>query len=271
MTAPAQAPPPATQGWQGLDRPRGGDALAPYLEAIRRNPNDADLHYHLAVAYAKEGRLEQAMVTYRKALALKPDHPGAREGLLALTRAAGHEPGASPALQERAPGLPDGVAERATDTAPGEPVNPPPVRAVEPPPVAAGPPSPEPDASFSAASGATRPETPGAPPEPPVPWGMAPRFLAVYVQVWSAHHQGISDRLHVGKLARIWSLQCACALHTKTPVELPTSYLALLTSFGFQGTRNTAGDRCCRRSPAAMPASIVSREIGLVRAPKACV
>jgi tetratricopeptide (TPR) repeat protein len=230
-TAPAQAPPPATQGGQGLDRPRGGDAIAAYREAIRRSPNDAELHYHLGVAYAKEGRLEQAiasyrqaialepqyaeayeglglaydrsgqaekaaaaareagrlkaeyaelhyhlglayakegrleqaMATYRKALALKPDHPGAREGLLALTGAAGHEPGASPARQERAPGLPEG----ATETAPAESVTPPVTLAVEPPPVASGAPAPEPDASSSTASGATRPEAPGAPPEAP--------------------------------------------------------------------------------------------------------
>ena len=241
----AQAPLLAKQGGQGLGRQRGGDAIAAHREAIQRNPNDADLHYQLGLAYAKEGRLEQAIgsylraialepqyaeayeelglayarsgraekaaaaaheagrlkaeyadlhyqlglayakegrleqaiATYRKALALKPDHPGAREGLLGLTGVAGREHGASPAPQERAPGLPDGAPERVAYAAPEESSTHPAVTAVEPPRDAsapsplepAGTPTPRPpDASSSEVSGAMRPESPEAPSlEPP--------------------------------------------------------------------------------------------------------
>jgi tetratricopeptide (TPR) repeat protein len=99
-TAPAQAPPPATQGGQGLDRPRGGDAIAAYREAIRRNPNDAELHYHLGVAYAKEGRLEQAIASYRQAIALEPQYAEANEGLgLAYDRSGQAEKAAAAARE----------------------------------------------------------------------------------------------------------------------------------------------------------------------------
>jgi tetratricopeptide (TPR) repeat protein len=99
-TAPAQAPPPATQGGQGLDRPRGGDAIAAYREAIRRSPNDAELHYHLGVAYAKEGRLEQAIASYRQAIALEPQYAEAYEGLgLAYDRSGQAEKAAAAARE----------------------------------------------------------------------------------------------------------------------------------------------------------------------------
>lgn len=61
------------------------EALDAALAAIRLSPQDPEAHYNLGVIYMTANRFAQAAQSYQQALALKPDHVGARQNLAAIT------------------------------------------------------------------------------------------------------------------------------------------------------------------------------------------
>ncbi len=58
------------------DYPR---ALPPFLDALKRFPDAANLHNELGYTYRKLGRLDPAFEHYKRALAIDPRHRGAHE------------------------------------------------------------------------------------------------------------------------------------------------------------------------------------------------
>jgi len=60
---------------------RRGDALLHYREALRIKPDDAHVHYNLAVALEQEGASAEAIVHYREAVRLRPGHANAQNNL----------------------------------------------------------------------------------------------------------------------------------------------------------------------------------------------
>jgi tetratricopeptide (TPR) repeat protein len=63
---------------------RALEAVAQYQEALRINPNCVEAHNNLGVAYARQGRLEEARRQWLQALELSPDFGNARKNLTAL-------------------------------------------------------------------------------------------------------------------------------------------------------------------------------------------
>jgi tetratricopeptide (TPR) repeat protein len=57
------------------------EAETSYREAIKLNPNDADIHYNLGVTLSELGRLEEAETSYRETIKLNPKHAGAHANL----------------------------------------------------------------------------------------------------------------------------------------------------------------------------------------------
>ena len=81
---------------------RQGDfeaALTSYRLAQRDHPNDAGILVNIAIAYSKTGRLEDAIRSYRRALALAPQQSGAHYGLSFLLLKRGDRVGATMHLQ----------------------------------------------------------------------------------------------------------------------------------------------------------------------------
>ncbi len=60
---------------------RPADALAPLERAIERRPSLAAAHFQLGNALAALDRRQEAVASYRRALAVEPTHPGARRAL----------------------------------------------------------------------------------------------------------------------------------------------------------------------------------------------
>ena len=56
------------------------DAEAAIERALAHQPNYAEAHHYLGNALREQGRVEEALACYRRALALKPDHAAARLG-----------------------------------------------------------------------------------------------------------------------------------------------------------------------------------------------
>lgn len=64
------------------------EAVAAYGDALRLRPGQYRAHYNLGLALQQLGRAREAAEHYQRALALKPDHEGARGALEALKGAA---------------------------------------------------------------------------------------------------------------------------------------------------------------------------------------
>jgi tetratricopeptide (TPR) repeat protein len=63
-------------------------AIENYDQAIRMKPNIADYYRIRGEVFEKMGRRDMAMLDYRKALSIEPDHPAAKNGLRHLEGAA---------------------------------------------------------------------------------------------------------------------------------------------------------------------------------------
>lgn len=63
---------------------RGEQAIAEYLEVLRREPGFADDHNNLGVVLAHVGRTGEAAAHFREALRLQPDYADARDNLARL-------------------------------------------------------------------------------------------------------------------------------------------------------------------------------------------
>jgi Flp pilus assembly protein TadD len=72
---------------EALDLESRGDfanALTSYRLALRERPDDLGVLQNIAIAYSKTGQPEEAIRTYRRALQLDPESPGAHYGLAFL-------------------------------------------------------------------------------------------------------------------------------------------------------------------------------------------
>ncbi len=72
---------------EALDLESRGDyanALTSYRLALRERPDDLGVLQNIAIAYSKTGQPEEAIRTYRRALQLDADSPGAHYGLAFL-------------------------------------------------------------------------------------------------------------------------------------------------------------------------------------------
>jgi Flp pilus assembly protein TadD len=56
-------------------------AIPLLLTALQKSPKDPDIMNELGYSYRESGQLDQALVYYRQALAIDPDHAAAREYL----------------------------------------------------------------------------------------------------------------------------------------------------------------------------------------------
>ncbi len=66
--------------------------LQPYLEAVRRNANQAPAHYNLGAIYARFGQVRPAEEHYQRAMALDSSYALAYQGLGSLAQRQGDEP-----------------------------------------------------------------------------------------------------------------------------------------------------------------------------------
>ena len=86
VTAPAKAKPTTyvagtgtlyKQGEEAIKRGDFSAAVAPLEEAVRRQPNDAQSRFALAIAYAKTKQSLQGWIQVRKVVRIDPDHKNA--------------------------------------------------------------------------------------------------------------------------------------------------------------------------------------------------
>ena len=89
------------------------EAIAAYLRAIASDPDYARAHNNLGVVLERQGKADQAIAEYRRAIAINPDYALAHHNLaLALNRHTGF-PGRSDRSR--------GVFEDPTSGAPAQP------------------------------------------------------------------------------------------------------------------------------------------------------
>jgi tetratricopeptide (TPR) repeat protein len=68
-----------TLGWIYYKKNVTGTAIELFNDAIKGDPQNPTLHYHLALAYKKAGDVSSARASLSKALQIKPDFPEAEE------------------------------------------------------------------------------------------------------------------------------------------------------------------------------------------------
>jgi len=68
---------------------RLAEAIEQYEFALRLQPHDANAHNNLAIALNRSGRRDEAIEHYREALRIRPDFGAAAENLRKLEEAAG--------------------------------------------------------------------------------------------------------------------------------------------------------------------------------------
>jgi len=64
-----------------FDSEKYGQAIESYKKAIAINPDYADAHYNLGIAYRKQGEYDLAIASYQKAIAINPDDAKAHYNL----------------------------------------------------------------------------------------------------------------------------------------------------------------------------------------------
>jgi tetratricopeptide (TPR) repeat protein len=66
-----------TLGWVYYKKNLAGLAIQSFTETVQRSPQNAIFHYHLGLAYAKNGEKDKARTALQRALALNASFPGA--------------------------------------------------------------------------------------------------------------------------------------------------------------------------------------------------
>jgi tetratricopeptide (TPR) repeat protein len=78
-TAPNRAEIQDTLGWVYYKKELPALAIPPFEKSVEQAPDNPTYHYHLGLAHAKSGNVEQARRALSTALKLKPDYAEARE------------------------------------------------------------------------------------------------------------------------------------------------------------------------------------------------
>jgi tetratricopeptide (TPR) repeat protein len=81
---PAAAEIQDTLGWVYYRRQLNGQAIAQFQQSINRDSANPVYHYHLGLAYSKNGDRDQARAAFQRALQLNPGYADARQALAAL-------------------------------------------------------------------------------------------------------------------------------------------------------------------------------------------
>ena len=68
-----------TAGKQAMEKKNWPEALKRYQIALKRNPDNADLHNYLGFSYRNTGQMDFAFKHYLRAIELDPRHRGAHE------------------------------------------------------------------------------------------------------------------------------------------------------------------------------------------------
>ena len=73
-----------TTTWAMLSKSQGKleEAIEAYNKALAIKPDHAEAHYNMGNALKSEGKLEEAIEAYDRALAIKPDYAHAKHILL---------------------------------------------------------------------------------------------------------------------------------------------------------------------------------------------
>ena len=66
-------------GKQAMEKKNWSEALKRYEIALKRNPDNADLHNYLGFSYRNAGKMDLAFKHYLRAIELDPRHRGAHE------------------------------------------------------------------------------------------------------------------------------------------------------------------------------------------------
>ncbi len=75
-----------TLGWVQLRRGVTADAIASFIRAVGRSPNNPVYHYHLGLAYLKIGDKARGRDELQRALTLSPDFSGAQDARQQLSQ-----------------------------------------------------------------------------------------------------------------------------------------------------------------------------------------
>ena len=74
-----------TLGWIYYKKNLANLAIPPLRRSVEKAPDNAVVHFHLGLAYAKTGDTEKARSSLERALKLQPDFPGAEEARRVLS------------------------------------------------------------------------------------------------------------------------------------------------------------------------------------------
>jgi tetratricopeptide (TPR) repeat protein len=62
-------------------RGRLDEAIVCFKKALAINPQLAEAHRNLGMVFARQGKLDEAIAHYKEALRIRPDYPDARQKL----------------------------------------------------------------------------------------------------------------------------------------------------------------------------------------------
>jgi len=91
-------------------------AIAAYEQALRADPNTANVHYHLGLIYKEQGNLSRASALFQRALEVNPNDKDAQQWLDRLSKAI-----VAQAVAHNAPADADATDRGADDTASSDP------------------------------------------------------------------------------------------------------------------------------------------------------
>ena len=81
---PASAEFQDTLGWVYYQRHLSGQAIARFEQSVAADPANPVYHYHLGLAYSRNGDQERARASLRRALELNPGFGDAKQALIGL-------------------------------------------------------------------------------------------------------------------------------------------------------------------------------------------
>jgi tetratricopeptide (TPR) repeat protein len=83
---PAAAEYQDTLGWVYYQRHLSGQAIPRFQQSVAADPTNPVYHYHLGLAFSKNGDVERAKSALQRAVELSPDFADARQALATIAR-----------------------------------------------------------------------------------------------------------------------------------------------------------------------------------------